>query len=95
MVNPVTPSEIMRKCIICGRNLRIELHESGEYTGDHFFRKVRIPVGDGENRSLAPHSLLSISTLGLHSPLPDARAGGNHGFFTGFHTFDDGDNDTT
>ena len=60
MVNTMAPSEITRKCIICGRNLRIKLHENGEYTGGHFFGKIRIPVGDGENRSLGKHKVLDI-----------------------------------
>ncbi|MCK5774026.1 MAG: hypothetical protein KAH57_09600 [Thermoplasmata archaeon] len=59
----MTPSEIMRKCILCGRNLRIVLHESGEYTGGNFFRKVKLPVGDGENISLGKQKVLEMEVV--------------------------------
>ncbi|MFO8051687.1 MAG: hypothetical protein R6V01_08325 [Thermoplasmatota archaeon] len=46
----MTPELIERRCMVCGRGLIIELSENGEYTGGHYFGKVRFPVGEGEDR---------------------------------------------
>lgn len=48
----MTSGKVKTKCIVCGKELEITLFENGEYSGGHYFGKMELPVGEGENRIL-------------------------------------------
>lgn len=52
--------QILRRCIVCGKDLKILVDEKGEYTGGHYFGRVEFPVGDGENISLGKTNILDF-----------------------------------
>ena len=37
-----------RKCLVCGKLLRIKLYPDRHYRGGHFFNKLKVPIGGGE-----------------------------------------------
>ena len=36
---------IHRKCLVCGKRIRIILYKDGFYRNGHYFRKMKIPIG--------------------------------------------------
>lgn len=43
---------IDRKCIVCGKELKIRLLDDSTYEGGHFFGRMELPVGDGEYKKM-------------------------------------------
>jgi len=35
---------IYRKCVVCGKKIRIKLYEDGHYVNGHYFNKMKIPI---------------------------------------------------
>jgi len=56
----MTHTEIDRKCVVCGRSLKITLKDNGEYSGGHYFGKIEIPIGEGENKKVGTSNLLGM-----------------------------------
>ena len=44
------PKQITRKCVCCGRQMKIQLNKDRKYSGGHYFGKVSLPIkGTGKN----------------------------------------------
>jgi len=57
----MTISEIERKCIVCGKQMKIRLMDNGEYSGAHYFGKIEIPIGEGMYRKIGRSKLLNMA----------------------------------
>ena len=53
-------SEIERKCIVCGNQLKIRLMENREYSGAHYFGRIEVPVGEGENKIIGKTRIMDL-----------------------------------
>lgn len=45
-------SILLRKCLICGKRLRITLYPDRYYRGGHYFNKLKIPIGKGKYKKV-------------------------------------------
>ncbi|MBN1539754.1 MAG: hypothetical protein JW939_06380 [Candidatus Thermoplasmatota archaeon] len=52
--------EIERKCIVCGKRLKIGLLKDGSYTGGYYFGRITIPVGEGEHRKVGRSKIVDM-----------------------------------
>ena len=43
---------IYRKCLVCGKKIRVIVYKDKFYTGAHYFRKMKIPIGPGEYKKV-------------------------------------------
>ena len=43
---------IIRKCIVCGKRLRITVEPNGHYSGGYYFGVVEFPIGKGEHKKI-------------------------------------------
>ncbi|MBU2615591.1 MAG: hypothetical protein KKC19_00640 [Nanoarchaeota archaeon] len=41
--------KIKRRCVVCGKNLIINVNEDRTYDNGHYFGKMKFPVGKGKN----------------------------------------------
>ena len=41
---------IIRKCVVCGKELKIKIFENSKYEGGHYFGTFDFPIGEGENK---------------------------------------------
>jgi len=48
---------IRRRCLVCGKHMRINLWKNGKYDEGHYFGKVEVPVGKGEYRKVGARKL--------------------------------------
>lgn len=37
----------MRKCLVCGKKLKIRLNEDRTYVGGYYFGEIKLPIGKG------------------------------------------------
>ena len=49
---------IIRNCLVCGKELRITVYDDRTYEGGHFFGNLKLPVGNGENRIVGESDIL-------------------------------------
>ncbi len=53
-----TTKKINRKCVVCGKNIKITLYEDRNYRNGHFFGKIKIPIkGAGEYKKVGTSKL--------------------------------------
>ena len=41
--------KLQRDCRVCGKELNITVYQDHSYEGGHYFGRVKIPIGEGEN----------------------------------------------
>ena len=44
--------KITRKCLVCGKSIRIKVYEDGHYNKGYYFKKLKIPIGKGEFKKI-------------------------------------------
>ena len=51
--------KLNRKCLVCGKKVRIRVYKDGHYTGAHYFNKLKIPIkGTGKYKKIGTNKLL-------------------------------------
>ena len=54
-----TTKKMNRKCVVCGKNIRITLYEDRHYRNGHFFGRLKVPIkGTGEYKKVGISKLL-------------------------------------
>ena len=48
---------IHRRCVVCGKRIRIILYADGFYRNGHYFRKMKVPIGKGEYKKVGTSKL--------------------------------------
>lgn len=51
--------KMMRKCVVCGKKIKINVDEKGHYDTGHYFGKLKLPIkGTGEYNKVGTTRLL-------------------------------------
>ncbi len=50
-------NRLTKHCAVCGRKLEITIHPDSSYDGGHYFGKMNIPIGKGENVKIGEHKI--------------------------------------
>ena len=59
MKKPKISKKLNRKCLVCGKGIRIMVYGDGHYTGAHYFNRLKIPIkGTGEYKKTGTSKLL-------------------------------------
>ncbi len=43
---------INRKCLVCGKKIRVVLYQDGHYRNGQYFNKLKLPIGKGEYKKI-------------------------------------------
>ena len=50
---------MIRKCLVCGKRIKIILYKKGHYEGGHYFSKIKIPIkGTGDYKKIKSAKIL-------------------------------------
>ena len=49
---------ISRKCVVCGKRIKIIVYKDGHYNNGHYFNKLKIPIGKGQNKKVGTTKVL-------------------------------------
>jgi len=50
--------KIVRKCLVCGKSIRIKVYEDGHYSNGHYYNKIKLPIkGAGEYKKVGTTKL--------------------------------------
>jgi len=43
---------IYRKCVVCGKRIKITVYKDGHYDNGYYFKKLKLPIGKGEHKKV-------------------------------------------
>ncbi len=52
--------QIVKQCIVCGKSIKINVDEKGNYDAGHYFGVVEFPIGKGKYKNICTSSILKI-----------------------------------
>ena len=45
--------KIVRKCLVCGKSIKVKVYEDGHYNNGHYYNKIKLPIkGTGKYKKV-------------------------------------------
>jgi len=48
----VDTKTLLRRCLVCGKQIRVRIYPDGHYLNGQFFKKLKVPIGQGHYKEI-------------------------------------------